>query len=846
MGGFAKTVAGAILSALLGVSVPAAAADEAPRRVAAIVVGQPAGFEALSGPQTTVVDVYFGDRRVGETKVTYQPGSLRFENPAAVAKLLPGVADVATVGAALAAPRLDSHAGLVCTANADRTRCGRLVPDVIGAIFDEGRFRVDLFINPRYLHTSFAVHSAYLPAPPGGLSIVDAVTAVMSGSSGRDRRYNVQNRLIVGGETARFRAETSFASSYGFQAERLVAEIDRPGWRFSAGAFWTAGSDLSGRRKLAGVGAETQFDTRLDKDAMRGTPLVVFVNSRSRVDILRDGRVLASRIYEAGNQALDTSGLPDGTYDVVVQITDAGGAKREERRFFSRNRQIAPVGHNIWFAYAGVLIDDKNRKFIKPTGTPFAQIGAAHRIGPRLAIDGTLLATNRAALGEAGLTWLGRQAQVRVAAVAGSNSTWGGVFRIGSTASSRLNFDFDLRHLHTRSLPGREGPGETGPPDLLGPALPNASDRAALRVARSTYSQASATVGYSLGSANLGLSGTYRRERGAGDKYNMGPWVRWEVLRRDRWQLSFDGSYSKSDQGRSGFAGLSLRMLGRSVTAGASTGFRHSAPKNERDQSGPVGGLSAAWHREGIAGADVELSGGYEHEPENNLVNARARVMTQNAEFTGDVAKTIGGNGTLQYSLGFQTTLALHGDRVALVGRNQNESMVMVSVKDAPKNGRFEVLIDDLPSGTVRGGGTLALALTPYRQYDVRIRPKGETLLHYDGNAKRVGLYPGNVARMNWSAKPVVAMFGRLVFADGVPVANATLKSGGGFGQSDDNGWFQIEAAAGARLDVALPDGRSCQVDAPAKRPESGYAALGTVLCNPGFHGAPFNTARLP
>ena len=60
-----------------------------------------------------------------------------------------------------------------------------------------------------------------------------------------------------------------------------------------------------------------------------------------------DGRLAGSRLYQAGNNALDTSALPDGAYTILLRIREPGGEVREERRFFVKNAQVAPLGQPI-------------------------------------------------------------------------------------------------------------------------------------------------------------------------------------------------------------------------------------------------------------------------------------------------------------------------------------------------------------------------------------------------------------------------------------------------------------------------------------------------------------------
>ncbi|WP_163471554.1 TcfC E-set like domain-containing protein, partial [Escherichia coli] len=74
------------------------------------------------------------------------------------------------------------------------------------------------------------------------------------------------------------------------------------------------GADLVGRRRILGVGVSSQFDTRADRMQLFGSPLVVFLGQRSRVDIYVEGRLVSSQSFEAGNQTLDTNSLPDGSY----------------------------------------------------------------------------------------------------------------------------------------------------------------------------------------------------------------------------------------------------------------------------------------------------------------------------------------------------------------------------------------------------------------------------------------------------------------------------------------------------------------------------------------------------
>src|SRR5580698_2993768 len=304
----------------------------------ALTTEPPAEFSDLLRPQQTVVDVYFGGVRVGVAKATYQPGRLRFDDPAAVAALLPHLLRPAELIAALTGD-LPTHADLVCH-DGQPMGCGELAPDVAGVIFDESRFRVEVFVNPKQLAVSAARGPRYLPEPTAGLSLVDSLGGAASGSSDGDSSFSLQNRAIVAYHDARLTSEISASTDVGFQAETLAASVDRPGVRYQAGLFWSPAFDFTGQSRMYGFGVGSQFDTRADADQIAGAPLVVFLAHRSQVDILRNGQLLASRLYDAGNQTLDTAYLPDGAYNVTLRIRDVDGTTSETQRFFVKSQAM--------------------------------------------------------------------------------------------------------------------------------------------------------------------------------------------------------------------------------------------------------------------------------------------------------------------------------------------------------------------------------------------------------------------------------------------------------------------------------------------------------------------------
>lgn len=411
------------------------------------VSNAPPGFEDFDAPQDALVEVVFGGKIVGTARVTYNSATFSFDQPEAVLDLLPAIAEPGAVLTELTRPQLPANAQLLCRPGADQTTCERFEPGRTGFILDKDRFRVLVFVKPELLAVQSNVARTYLPAPERGAGVVNAVSAVVSGGGSQRLAVNFENHLVIGDGERRIRTEFGFATGLGARLDTLRLELDRPGWRYSAGALWSRSSGFSGRQQLIGIEAATQIDTRLDKDNLKGSPLVVFLEQRSRVDIMRDGRVLASRIYDAGNQQLDTSALPDGVFEVTVRILGVNGTQREERQFYSKNAYMPAPGQTIFHATAGLQVDEQAHALPRPTGTPYLQAGYARRLSRNVALDVITSLTDQTGLIELGTTFQTPLVQLRAAALLSSRGDSGLLAQVSSPGTSAFNFNFDLRHI---------------------------------------------------------------------------------------------------------------------------------------------------------------------------------------------------------------------------------------------------------------------------------------------------------------------------------------------------------------------------------------------------------------
>lgn len=791
----------------------------------------PAGFEDLDAPQSAHVDVLFGGTVVGTAQVTISGATFTFDAPANILPLLPTLTQPAAILAELGRANLPVNAHLLCRTGADQTTCERLSPDRAGFILDRDRFRVLVFVAPAFLALKDNVASAYLPAPEPGTGLINAVSAVVSGSAGQDLLVNLENQLVIGDGQHRIRADFGYATGLGTRLDTLRAELDRPGWRYTAGALWSRAGSFTGRRQFIGVEAATQTDTRLDKENLKGSPLSVFLEQRSRVDILRDGRILASRIYDAGNQLLDTSTLPDGVYEVTLRILAINGALREERQFFSKNAYMPAPGQTMFHGAAGLLVSEHRHALPEPTGTPFLQAGLARRVARNLAVDLSAMASDQAGVIELGGTFQSHGFQLRAATLMSSRGEHGVLAQLGSYGTGALNFSLDLRHVAT----GKSAPGLTAAAPVLpgpGPASRTVAPPGSwLLVAPRTFTQATGSVSYNLPGTQVQANGYYRRERGYSADYSIGPSLRVNLFERAAWQVTFNADAAFTSRGKSGYVGLNLQLLQPRSSFMARAGARLSTDTSASRRSAGVGALTGAVSRTTAAG-ELEMGGGYEREVERDILNLSAQLRGEKGNLGAQVSKGLGGQGTpLQYSLGLQTTIAAGGRALALTGTRRGDGAVLLKVDSDAPEARFEVLLNEAPSGEFAAGEQLALTLPAYRTYDVRIRPVGKALMQIDTRAKALSLFPGSVVSLGWQASRQVPVFGQLVLPGGIPVRFAAIRAGNTAAMTDETGFFQLETSVGSVIEASLPGNGRCQATIPALPHGTRYAKLGQLEC---------------
>ncbi len=814
----------AVIAAILsiGLASDAYAAGNAKISPAALVGRPPVGFETLMRPQKTLVDIYFGGRRVGDAMAIFEPGSLRFGDPAAVAALIPRLRHPATITRVLATS-LPTHPELVCV-NGQPANCGRLSPAVAGIIFDEDRFRAEIFVNPAELASTAATKRKYLPAPAAGLSLADTIGGALSGSDGSAAAYSIQNRAVLGFHEARLTTEFSQSSDIGLQVDTLSGAIDRPGIRYQAGLLWTPALDFTGQSRIYGAGVGSQVDTRADREQIGGTPLLLFLPRRSQVDIFRNGRLLASKLYDAGNQILDTQALPDGAYTVTLRIHEIGGTTREVQQFFVKSRSLPPPDAPTWFFDAGVLANTG----IDPlpnADAAFAEAGGAIRLSSDTAIDATTLLFGKTFQTEMGGTYFTEPLRLHAAVFGDTGGNYGMLLDSSVTAFSTLSLNVDLRKTW--------GPGQT----FVSPASAAANaftpiDRTGANQLTGNSLQISGSLSYSIGTAQFGLTGTYLETPLAPPSYSVGPTLNWTFRNDGETSETLVAGVTKSSDAFQ--AGISLRIQfnqGNASLVGEAGGEALEESGRNR-QLGTIGSLTGTYVEPDVLASDLTGSVGIAHKLDNDVATIGGQLRGAYGVYTAEADQTFNGVGRgSQYSVNFVTSSVADKNGIAIGGQDTSESGIIVRLAGNAPGTLADVLIDGSPRGRIETGQSLPILLTPYRAYAVRLAPVGAPPVAFDTSEQTVSLFPGNVETLEWHVEPVFGAFGRALNAAGQPIANARIDGAREPAMTDAQGYFQVALSGATTLTLHAANGGRCMIRLPNVSAKNGYAALGRLIC---------------
>jgi len=767
----------------------------------------PAGFSDLAQPETSLVDVYFHQKKVVSTEATFGPGWIRFEKPQEIVAKLPADMDRDKLSDALVRD-LATNSVLICTVP-PQPNCGRLNPRVAGVIFDRDRFRVSLFINPDLLPVQARPGPARLPPPETGFSALQSFAAVYSGGNVGAEQYNVDSFTLLAVDKTRLRAHTGVSDTDGFAIGTLVGEHERNDQIYRGGLYRTAPVPILGDRPFFGGGYVSTYKARLDLEQIRGSELVIFLSRPAQVDVFREGRLISSQSFQGGNQVLDTTTFPSGSYDVLLRIKESGGSVREERRFFVKSDQVPPMKAPRYLIEAGILGGNDRNPFPETDTAPLLHAGTTHRILDAFAIGGDLLVSTETSVLSAELFYLNPYVTVSLGGFGALDQSAGVRFNANGRLES-FSYSAGARHFLTDSRPH-----ELSLTSLTGGG----------------FTQFDANLGYAFNNGpRIGFRGFWRDSDVSSATYSYGPTFHWTFYRHRGMGVALISDATFTDTESLAMARLRFAYDDRKYHFDASAGYRAALSSDNKTPDGLLASTNGEWRKQDVLDGEVRLGAGVETQPSADVTRANAKYIGPRGQINAFAQQDISRDYGTRYGGNLMFNVVGNSESVTMGGAYANSSGIIVSV-DGDARAQFEVLIDGQPKGRIAAGQTLPFLLPDYKTYRVRLKAIGAPPIAYDTRTRDVALYPGTVKTLRWRAQPVVTLFARIVDADGRPVADARVEGGVETSYTDGNGYFQVDVAQERELRIVRGGWNDCAVRFRSLPRDKEFVSDKTLVC---------------
>jgi len=809
-----------VVFSLLTISFTAGADDDG-QPLFRLTGTAPAGFEELARAQTVLVDVYYGDRPLLSTMAIYTAQTIAFNRPDEILSAIPDLTEVEPVRSALIGV-LNSNSQAICTGS-NRADCGVLSPEVAGVIFDAGRFRVDLFVSSQYRTNPERPRRKFLPASESSFSFVQNFSGNFTGSDSGSDGVTVSSFSTFANRENRAVAIASYSSADDVTIDRLFAQRDFEGRQYVGGLFRTSGRvpSFSGENDLLGLRMASSLDTRNDLEFSRGTPIDLFLSTRARVDVIKDGRLISTRFYDPGNQLLDTWNLPDGAYDITIRITE-NGQVREETRFFTKSGRVPPKDQALFTLEAGeVMFRRTGELFPEDSGAFLVRGGYSRRLTDSFGIDFGGAGTSADQMLEAGIFQIATLPGTRDAYYELQFDTFGsaegdyGYAFNGFIRYRRFSFNFDHREVVKRDdpVPDSEDTYQLIPEDL---------------------EQTSLSMHVPLWAGSMGVSASRNRRAGGETRDSQSVTVRYPVLRNRFGLLEVNADVNRTDGAFSAFVGVRFNLWRDRWSGSVTPAYQYADEDLGMDDGFRVDG-SASWHDPDSGIGNMRLTA-------DGSVGKASNRLGSSMDWQHFLGRTLAavehvdrdGTESTQYSASFNTSMLTDGKAWTFGGQNTDTSAVVIDLEGEAPETDFEVLIDGFRRGYAPAGRSTAIHLPPFRTYEVRISPRRANFVSFEDRIEEITLYPGNVHRLTWEIADLLVVVGRVRDRDGNALVNAVLENAHGVATTDSHGYFQAEVlrpgADGVVLEFRDQKGR-CRVMVPEFDVRAGVGFLDTLTC---------------
>ncbi len=555
----------------------------------------------------------------------------------------------------------------------------------------------------------------------------------------------------------------------------------------------TLGVGLESHTLLAGQPALRLLGLSLGTDVERlgaqadgagASPIELNLSQASTVLLLRDGVIESAAPYPAGYQQIDTRALPEGAYELEIQI-HAGGTVQTQRQFFINIARLPTPERRIFGFWAGFPQQGGGGWLGRYAAQPVLGGGVRWRAAQRLVLGAdTLLSGQRQSLQLAG-RWFLPDLSIDLRAFGGPRGGRGALVQLSGRLGSRWHWRSFVRHAAGTPDPRDPVPATTAGRSLSLEAFSGwAGGQLSLRAQQSRHDKARVQA----------LNLRYTRP------------LRASWLRHSRFTLAL--GHNDGDPRLQ--LDFQLALAGHDRTSLASRLASDTAQAYD-------------WRLR----HDTALSGGHRLQASltRTQVGLGAELKGLGQSFRLDLRQQTdsphSSQLTVQSRLGWLVTAA----GAHWFHRDPGRAGVLVQV-DGGGSEEVDVLVNGQGRGRVSAAAPAYIPLPPYSASNLKLLPAAGAPLRLSASGQSLALMPGQYGLFATRAQTLHTLFGRA----SQDITRVVL--GAAASAVEAGGFFVLEATDGdLREDLRLYAGRRLRCHLPA--PVPGARDIGDLRCPP-------------
>ncbi len=810
----------------------------------------PKGFEELTKPQTLLIDVYYLGHFIGVTPLFVTGNKIQFVKSQEILQKIE-LEHKEEIAAILEAP-MDANSNLLCDKQ-QIEHCNELSPDTVDVIYDPDNFRISLFINPNYLPAqsignwigpssvgfSYLNH-LYMVADSGNynLPFANLFNPIIY-----QPLYNLTTDNLLAYENTRFNVSTSVANQANFnnlldhntvQINELNIAHTYHQYELRAGVINLPSTIFFASNTVLGGEIRTTLDTLEDKSLFLSTPINFFLPVTSTVSLMQGSTIIYSAKLPPGNQQIDTSTFPQGSYPVTVRVTDAEGRTTAFTKLVTNSVLLPPHAMPQSYFSLGYLMGIRqfnSNLYDSLLNIPVYQGGTNYRLTRNIGASMKLLGSNKAAFFNPGLAVLTNQFIIQPGVLVTTNRRYGYTTSI-NWQHQRWSANYMISQITTKNDPKENWCFKNNPTSC---AL-NLLNQGVF------YTSMSLSYGFSLGSAGASYSQSTFFDNIL-TTYGINFTTTLYQTAGGSWQLNLNATQNQVEANV--FATISYNFNSAHTSGNVGTGYgyfrdnflfrnRVSAPV-QRHGNGLTTQGNLIYHKSDDTNHGYTMGLQANATPINKMLGLTSDLnkpkFHTNAYLTNYNDRV---GSYFQYGGTFDTYFAWTDNQSAIgMGNTTDKTGILVRINARDPEATFDVFTDDQMRLHALANHNYLITLNPYKTWTIRVSDTSKNLYHFENSERLITVYPGNIQAINWQACKVIALAGQVFDMDNKPVMNTVVEGGLDFAMTDNEGYFQTTINEQHTILTINSSEYHCKIKLPQAKNTENLVYVDKLYCHP-------------